>query len=181
MITNIPGHGLGLWSELQCWSASEFRVIDQRTDNSAPQQRWQMADTKNRNGGVQRGTEERKDNLEAKGEGRQCWEPHKSHPAWITLAAVLSWHLLVFLVEISAKGDGEQGGERGFEINCRGCVHPLCTAWTAEWAHRGWPLTLSPLSLSLLGGYYHMEQRHQERHLQHHASWWSWEEGRIKS
>lgn len=28
-------------------------------------------DAKNRNGGVQRGTEERKDNLEVKGEGRQ--------------------------------------------------------------------------------------------------------------
>lgn len=73
--------GMGLWPELQCWSASEFRLTDQRTDNSAPWQRWQMTGTKNRNGGVQRGTEERKDSLEVKGEGRQwkaaCWEPYR--------------------------------------------------------------------------------------------------------
>lgn len=67
----------------------------------------------------------------------------KNHPASATLAVVLSSHLLVFLIEISAKGDGEQGGKRDFRDKlqrlCPSCAHSSAprqsTVWTAVSPH----------------------------------------------
>lgn len=82
----------------------------------------------------------------------------KNHPAWTTLAVVFSSHLLVFLIEISAKGDGEQGGERDFRDKlqrlCPSSTHSSAprqsTVWTAVSPHG---LTHS---LSLLSVYHYL-------------------------